>query len=64
MEDNPMRKVRKAREPRGRARYLTDLEREILLVAWQKATSSYLIVVVVLARSAGMRRGEITGPAL
>lgn len=58
-EDNPLRKVRKPKEPRGRERYLSDAERTKLLDACRQSNSADLYTVVVLALSTGMRRGEI-----
>lgn len=57
--ENPVSKITKPREPRGRERFLSDAERERLLAATQQSSSPYLHVVVVLAISTGMRRGEI-----
>lgn len=59
VEDNPVRKITKPREPRGRERFLSDVEREKLLVACRQSKSPVLYAVVVLAISTGMRRGEI-----
>jgi integrase len=59
LEDSPMRKVSKSKEPRGRVRFLSDDERKALLAACQESTSAYLYPVVVLALSTGMRQGEI-----
>ena len=59
LEDNPMRKVRKPKEPRGRVRALSDDERKALLDACKKSTNDYIYPVVVLALSTGMRQGEI-----
>lgn len=61
MDDNPCRKVRKAKEPRGRVRYLSDDERARLLEACRESRSPYLYAIVVLALSTGARRGEILG---
>ncbi len=58
LDDFPMRKVRKLREPRGRVRFLSDDERPRLLEACQ-AHSSALYSIVVLALSTGARQGEI-----
>lgn len=57
--DNPVSKVSKPRQARGRERYLSDLEREKLLEACRASSNPYLLTVVVLAISTGMRRGEI-----
>ena len=59
LENNPMRKVRKPKEPRGRVRILSDDEREALLKACKNSKNSYIHNVVVLALSTGMRQGEI-----
>ena len=61
MDDSPMRKVSKPREPRGRERFLSDDERTALLDACRDSTSVSLYAVVVLALSTGMRSGEIMG---
>jgi integrase len=57
--DNPVSKVSKPRQARGRERYLSDQEREKLLEACRASSNPYLLAVVVLAISTGMRRGEI-----
>lgn len=59
LDDSPMRKVSKPRQPRGRERWLTDDERGKLLAACQESSSRYLYPVVVLALSTCMRAGEI-----
>ena len=70
LDDSPMRKVKKLKEPRGRVRFLSDDEtgskgetidgeRTRLLKACQASKNSYLHTVVVLALSTGMRQGEI-----
>ena len=59
MDDNPMRKVSKAREARGRVRYLSDAERKALLAACESHKNDYLYPIVVLALSTGMRQSEI-----
>jgi integrase len=61
LDDNPMRKVTKPREPRGRVRYLSDEERDRLLKACKESANPYLYPVVVLGISTGMRQGEIMG---
>ena len=61
VEDSPMRKVTKPREPRGRVRFLSDEERVRLLESCKESSSPYLYPVVVLALSTGMRSGEIMG---
>jgi integrase len=61
VDDSPLRKVSKPKEPRGRVRFLSDEEREILLVACKQSKASYLYPLVVLALSTGARRGELLG---
>ena len=59
MDDSPMRKVSKPKEPRGRVRFLDDDERGKLLTACQESEQPYLYPIVVLALSTGARKGEI-----
>lgn len=59
VEDSPLRRVSKPKEPPGRCRFLSDDERNALLAACKESTSLHLYPVVVLALSTGMRRGEI-----
>jgi len=59
LDDSPMRKVRKPKEPRGRVRFLSDDERGRLLEACKESESHLLYPVVVLALSTGARRSEI-----
>lgn len=59
LEHNPMRKVRKPKEPRGRVRFLDEHERKRLLLACKQSPCPQLYPVVVLALSTGMRQGEI-----
>jgi integrase len=61
VEDNPMRKVTKPKESRGRVRFLSDDERLGLLKTCKESKNPYLYPVVVLALSTGMRQGEIMG---
>lgn len=61
VEDNPLRKVTKPKESRGRVRFLSDEERTRLLVECKKSESQYLYIAVVLALSTGGRRMEILG---
>ena len=58
-EENPLRKVSKMREPRGRIRYLLDEERVNLLEACRNHANPSLYVVVVMAISTGARLMEI-----
>lgn len=59
VDDSPMRKVSKPKEPRGRKRFLSDEERTALLKACIESKSPDLHVAVVLALSTGMRLTEL-----
>ncbi len=70
LEDSPMRKVRKPKEPRGRVRFLSEDEKDPngvviegertrLLNTCKESNNPYLHTIVVLALSTGMRQGEI-----
>lgn len=59
LEENPMLKVKKKREPRGRVRFLSDEEREALLAACKNSSNPALYIVVVLALTTGARFSEI-----
>lgn len=58
---NPVRRVRKPREPKARARRLLPDERTRLIEQCQRSRSPYLLPVVVLALETAMRQGEILG---
>jgi integrase len=58
LDDSPMRKVSKPREPRGRVRFLDDNERGRLLDAAKESGEPNLYPMVVLALATGMRQGE------
>lgn len=59
LETNPLSRVKKPIESRGRVRFLDDAERERLLQVCKESDSRLLYPVVVLALSTGMRKGEI-----
>lgn len=59
LEDSPMRKVSKPKEPRGRVRYLTHDERQKLLEACKQSIYPHLYIIVVVGLSTGMRQMEI-----
>jgi len=59
LDDNPMRKVSKPKEPRGRVRFLSDDERGRLLKACRESSNPDLYLAVVLALSTGARSMEI-----
>jgi integrase len=61
LEDSPIRKLSKLKEPRGRVRFLSDEERERLLAVCKESSSRTLYLVVVLALSTGARKMEIIG---
>jgi integrase len=59
LDDSPMRKVGKCKEPRGRTRLLSDDERKRLLDACKENQNRFLYPIVVIALSTGARQGEI-----
>lgn len=59
--DNPVKRVGKRKEPRGRVRMLSDPERDRLLTACRDSGAWYLEPAALLALCTGMRRGEILG---
>lgn len=61
LEDNPLRKINKLQEPRGRVRFLDDNERKNLLEACKQSHCTHLSLVVMIAISTGARQGEILG---
>ncbi|MBT6272604.1 MAG: tyrosine-type recombinase/integrase, partial [Chromatiales bacterium] len=61
LESNPMKKVRRPTEPRGRVRFLDEDECDRLLQACRESRSPHLYPAVLLAVSTGMRRGEVLG---
>lgn len=61
VDDNPVKKVGRLKEPRGRVRFLTNNERKNLLEACEENKERLLYPIVVLALSTGARQGEILG---
>lgn len=59
VDRNPVRDISKRKESRGRVRFLTDDEREALLVACASSGWKPLQALVMLAISTGARRGEL-----
>lgn len=59
LDDNPVRKVRRPTEPRGRVRFLSEEERTALLRACKRSRNPLLYPLVVLALSTGARLGEL-----
>lgn len=58
-EENPVKKISKPKEARGRDRFLDDKERAELLEKCKASDCTILYTIVVLALSTGMRRGEL-----
>lgn len=58
-EDNPIRKIKRLPEPRGRERFLSDEERERLLEACRASTDRRIYPLVVTALCTGARAGEL-----
>lgn len=59
LESNPISKIKKLKEPRGRVRFLSDEERIALLESCKNAPYQQMYLIVVLALSTGARRSEI-----
>lgn len=59
LDVNPMGKVRKLKESRGRVRTLTKVEIGDLLAACKASKAPHLYLIALLAVSTGMRLGEI-----
>lgn len=59
LDSNPLSKVSKYKEPRGRVRFLSDEERNKLLDVCKKSSNRYLYPIVMLALSTGARHAEI-----
>ncbi|MDO6481904.1 tyrosine-type recombinase/integrase [Shimia thalassica] len=58
---NPMKKVPKLKEPKGRIRALTEEEIAQLLAACKETGNADLELVVLIALTSGMRKGEVLG---
>jgi len=61
LETNPVRRIPKLEEPKGRTRFLTNEERHFLLSECRKSSNPDLFLVVMLALSTGGREMEIWG---
>lgn len=61
LETNPLGKVNRAKEPKGRVRFLEVDERTKLLEACRSSRNKQLYLIVLLAISTGARQGEILG---
>lgn len=59
LDANPVAKLDKRREPRGRVRFLDADERRRLLEACQESRNPHLHTLVLLAISTGMRQAEL-----
>lgn len=59
ISENPIKKVKKPKEPRGRVRFLDDAERERLLNACRESKNQVLYLCVILGLSTGMRQSEL-----
>ncbi len=59
LEHNPVRRVRRLKEPRGRVRFLSDEERIRLLAVCKESSDRRLYPLVVLALSTGARQKEL-----
>lgn len=59
LENNPVVKVSRLKEPKGRTRFLDDAERSHLIKEVQASNSPLLYPIVILALSTGARKGEI-----
>ena len=61
LEESPMKNIKKPSAARGRVRFLSDDERERLLVACKESKNKQLYLCVILAISTGMRQSELFG---
>ena len=59
LEENPIKRVRKYAESRGRVRYLSEDELPSLLKACRDSKNDHLLLAVLLALSTGARQAEI-----
>jgi len=59
MDDSPMRKVSKPKEPRGRVRFLSEEERSRLIHACQESDCPFLLPAVVVSLATGLRKSEL-----
>lgn len=61
LEENPIKRVRKFTESRGRVRYLSEAELPELLKACRASKNKDLLLAVLLALSTGARQSEVMG---
>jgi len=59
IEENPVRKITREKEPKGRTRFLSNDERKRFLAACKESSNPKLFLFVVLLLSTGCRYGEI-----
>lgn len=59
INENPLQKISKMKEPRGRVRFLSDAERNKLLTTAKESTNPYLYLIIVICLSTGARKMEI-----
>lgn len=59
LEKNPMERVRRRAEAKGRVRFLSDEELPLFLKACRDSTNSQLYLAVVLALTTGGRKSEV-----
>ena len=59
LQRNPVSDIRRKPEPRGRTRFLSDDDREMLLKACTESTWPALHTLVLLAITTGARKGEL-----
>ena len=59
--ENPARRVRRAKEHKGRVRCLSENERDRLLDACRQSSEPRLYALVLFALATGARRGELLG---
>lgn len=59
LEDNPMIRVRKLGESKGRVRYLTEQELPKLIAACRASKNEHLLLAVLLSLSTGARQAEV-----
>ncbi len=60
-ETSPVKNVQRPKVKNERTRYLNDAERDVLLDACKRSSNPDLYLVVLLALTTGMRKGEIMG---
>lgn len=59
LDETPVKRVIKPKEPRGRTRFLSDDERSALMVTCKDSSNPYLYLAFIISISTGMRRAEL-----